>query len=160
MSFIRAKTQKNAKKLRWPERQPTSGTYYYLVESYRENGRVRQRTLAYLGGYSSVEDALARLPQDIAWWKDKALPRAQQSLDEAKAYYDAALGRGPEPAFVPKQSKMAAPAWRQWRHHREKLALPGAEVNYYKEQRHVDRLQHHIAQLEARLIKLQQQART
>ena len=32
--------------------------YYQLVESYRENGKVRQRTLAHLGEYLTVEEPL------------------------------------------------------------------------------------------------------
>src|ERR687891_658281 len=51
--------------LHHPSWQPHIKTYHYLVESYRENGQVRQRTLAYLGEYSSVEEALAGLPVDI-----------------------------------------------------------------------------------------------
>lgn len=35
--------------------------YYYLVENYRQSGKVRQKTLAYLGPCSSVEGAIADL---------------------------------------------------------------------------------------------------
>jgi hypothetical protein len=97
MPFIRAKTRKNAKKLSWPDRQPTNRTYYYLVESYRENGRVRQRTIAYLGRYSSVEDALTRLPKDIERWKDQDLPWRCQQRDKAKAAYEEELARFSKP---------------------------------------------------------------
>ena len=53
-----------------------SGTYYYLVESYRDGGKMRQRTVAYLDEYPSVHEALAGLPEDIEhacrqagkWW--------------------------------------------------------------------------------------------
>jgi hypothetical protein len=82
MPFIRAKHQKS----RGRER-----TYYYLVESYRDNGRVRQKTLAYLGKYPSVEDALALLPQDIERWKEKTLPMVRRWRDEAKAIYEEEL---------------------------------------------------------------------
>jgi len=40
-------------------------TYYYLVESYRDGGKVRHRTLAYLMKYATVEQALTELPRRI-----------------------------------------------------------------------------------------------
>src|SRR5919106_3038766 len=154
MPFIRAKTQKNAKKLSWPERLPTSRTYYYLVESYRENGRVRQRTIAYLGRYSSVEDALTRLPKDIEE-RQKHLPWDCQQLDEAKTYYEAALGKGPAPEFAAKHSQFSPPRWKQWHNYKTRLQLPEARNNYRQAERHVALVQKHIAELEARLAKLQ-----
>lgn len=44
MSFIRTKRIKGI-------------LYYYLVENYREDGKVRQRVLAYLGQFDTVADA-------------------------------------------------------------------------------------------------------
>jgi hypothetical protein len=32
--------------------------YYYLIESYREDGKPRQRVLAYLGAFATVQAAL------------------------------------------------------------------------------------------------------
>jgi len=63
MAYIRAKqrTYKHAKRPPWLRQRPerTTRTYYYVVESYRnEAGKVRQRTLAYLGKYPTVEEAL------------------------------------------------------------------------------------------------------
>jgi len=52
VAFVRAKHQGDR-------------TYYYLVETYREGGRVRQRALAYLGEYPKVEEAVAQLPRRI-----------------------------------------------------------------------------------------------
>ncbi len=40
-------------------------TYYQLVENRREDGKVRQKVLAYLGHYTSVEEALGALPVAI-----------------------------------------------------------------------------------------------
>jgi hypothetical protein len=130
-------------------------TYYYLVESYRESGKVHQRTLAYLGEYPTVEEALARLPQDIERWTEETLPRACRERDEAKAYYDAALGRGPAPEFIVKHSQFSSPSWQQWRSYKASLRLPAARENYRQVERHVAWVQKHIAELEARLVKLQ-----
>jgi hypothetical protein len=47
--------------------------YYYLVESYRDGRKPRQRTLAYLGPKDTVKDALEyweeRLAESIKWHK-------------------------------------------------------------------------------------------
>jgi hypothetical protein len=40
-------------------------TYYQLVESRRVNGQPRQRLIAHLGPYRSVDDALLYLPRRI-----------------------------------------------------------------------------------------------
>lgn len=47
MAFVRAKRQGDR-------------SYYQLVENRREGGRVRQRVLAHLGHYSSLEAAIGR----------------------------------------------------------------------------------------------------
>lgn len=44
MSFIRTKRIKGV-------------LYHYLVENYREDGKVRQRVLAYLGQFATVQAA-------------------------------------------------------------------------------------------------------
>jgi hypothetical protein len=36
-----------------------TGTFYYLVENYRQGGQHRQRVLAYLGASPTLEDAIA-----------------------------------------------------------------------------------------------------
>jgi hypothetical protein len=51
--------------------------YYYLVESYREDGKVRQRVLAYLGKHSTVNAALA-------YWR-KQVRSATHSADKQHA---------------------------------------------------------------------------
>jgi hypothetical protein len=47
------------------KRTPKGTPKYYLVASERVGGRSRQRTLAYLGDYPTVEDALERVSIDI-----------------------------------------------------------------------------------------------
>ena len=84
MPFIRAKTRKNSKHLIRPGRLPSFKAYHYLVENYRENSRVRQRTLAYLGKYPTVEEALAGLPDEIWWWRG-VLARVLQVRIAAKS---------------------------------------------------------------------------
>ena len=39
--------------------------YYQLVQGYREEGKVKQRVLAYLGRYPTVDAALEDLPRSI-----------------------------------------------------------------------------------------------
>ncbi len=44
-------------------------TYHYLVESQRVNGVPRQRVIAYLGHYKTVEEAVVKLPKAITQLK-------------------------------------------------------------------------------------------
>jgi hypothetical protein len=48
--------------------------YHQLVESYREDGKVRQRVLVHLGEYPTVDAALEGLPERIALSR-RVLPR-------------------------------------------------------------------------------------
>jgi len=57
MAFIREKQGKTGRR------------YFYLVESARKGGKVRQKVVAYLGQYSTVEAALAGLPRDVDKWR-------------------------------------------------------------------------------------------
>jgi len=57
MAYIRAKIYK--RKHRPSDKWPEASTYYYVVQSYRVEGKVRQATLAYLGEFPTVEQALA-----------------------------------------------------------------------------------------------------
>lgn len=57
MAYIRAKTYK--RKRRPSDKWPEHSTYYYVVQSYRVEGKVRQVTIAYLGEFSTVQEALA-----------------------------------------------------------------------------------------------------
>lgn len=57
--------------------------YYYLVESYRSNGKVCQRDLAYLGKMNTVEAAVRELKADVAGWEGSRL-KAMELLQEQK----------------------------------------------------------------------------
>jgi hypothetical protein len=136
-------------------------TYHYLVENYREKGRVRQRTLAYLGKYPSVEEALIGLPKDIESWQ-KSLPRAYQKRDEAKAAYEKELARFSKP-FVFDESM-----WHRSQHSQERLhweerqpqgyrwkLLRTANNKYQEWEGHLSWVQKRLTELQARLAKLQ-----
>jgi len=75
MAFVRAKSSGGR-------------TYYYLVETWREGGRIRQRSLAYLGKYFSLEDALAGLPDDIGKYRGR-VEFWQNAADECEGKYRA-----------------------------------------------------------------------
>jgi hypothetical protein len=49
------------------KKKTSSGkTQHYLVESRRENGKVRQKVLFYLGEHATAEEALAWLGEEVA----------------------------------------------------------------------------------------------
>jgi len=52
--------------------------YYYLVDSHREDGKVKQRHLAYLGHHPDLGDALMAHAQAAKYW-------AGQEGEKAKA---------------------------------------------------------------------------
>ncbi len=63
------------------------GVYYQVVEGYREGGKVKQRVLAYLGTYETVDKALEKLPRHIEMQREtmpnyplKAWPGMQRRL--------------------------------------------------------------------------------
>ncbi len=56
MAYVRKKSFK---------RGEATVEYYQLVESRRVDGKPRQRVLAHLGQYSSVDAALEELPHEI-----------------------------------------------------------------------------------------------
>lgn len=57
MAFVRKKTHGKS-------------TSYSLVESRRENGRIKQAVLAHLGPYSTIETAFVRLRRDRSRLQD------------------------------------------------------------------------------------------
>jgi uncharacterized tellurite resistance protein B-like protein len=128
-------------------------TYYYLVESYRENGKVHQRTLAYLGEYPTVEEALAGLPKEIEEWR-KLLLTAYQQRDEALAYRKAALHEGPEPEFVKDYSAKTS-IYQQELQHERRLQLSTSRIRYKQAEGHLSWVEKRVAALEDRLAKLQ-----
>jgi chromosome segregation ATPase len=135
MPFIRAKTRKNSKHLRRRGKLPRFKTYYYLVENYREKGRVRQRTLAYLGKYASVEESLTGLPADIEKHQ-RFLSRAYQSQQEVMAYLSR-LSRFED-------------SHRYWQERCQE-----ARETLRQAEQQIDRLRKELVALEGRLVKLQ-----
>ena len=146
MPFIRAKRQKS-----WHREL----TYYYLVESYRENGCVRQRTLAYLGEYPSVEAALAGLPQDIEAEKRNYLNGRRQWHDEAKADYEKALADFSKLSGYYGTFPWYNEAWLE----RLRRRVLITDKRYRRAQHLVKSSETWLARLEARLAKLQDLSR-
>ncbi len=62
--------------------------YHYLVAAERSGGRVRQKTVAYLGDYPSVEAAHDGLPAEIAKLKEEAHECAARA-DRVRLYLGA-----------------------------------------------------------------------
>jgi hypothetical protein len=58
-------------------------TYYYIVRSERAGGRVRQKTIAYLGEYQTLDAALESLPLELAKVKEEAR-RCSVKADETR----------------------------------------------------------------------------
>jgi hypothetical protein len=53
--------------------QKSNGHYYLqIVENYRDGGRVRQRSVLYVGPYESIDDALHQIPRLNRYWCDRA----------------------------------------------------------------------------------------
>jgi hypothetical protein len=46
-------------------KQSRNGEYLQVVENYREDGKVRQRMVLYVGRYDGVADALELMPRDV-----------------------------------------------------------------------------------------------
>jgi hypothetical protein len=57
--------------------------YYQLVESFREGGKARQRVVAHLGKYTTVDKALADLPRRIDL-RRRTLSRYPKSLQAGR----------------------------------------------------------------------------
>lgn len=47
-------------------------TYYSLVESVRENGRVRQRVIVSLGQCATLDAAIDVETYELAFWRNRA----------------------------------------------------------------------------------------
>jgi hypothetical protein len=50
--------------------------YLQIVENYRDGGRVRQRSVLYVGPYKSIDDALYQLPRVSRYWRHRATQRS------------------------------------------------------------------------------------
>ncbi len=71
-------------------KQQGGRVYHYLVAAERSGGRVRQKTVAYLGDYPSVEAALEGLPAEIAKLKEEAHECAARA-DRVRLYLGAGV---------------------------------------------------------------------
>ncbi len=80
--------------------------YHQLVESYRENGRMRQRVLAHLGKASTLEEAI----QDTTKELEKLRAEQQALLDERKGILEELQKELPE---VMAYHKGVPPRWRK-----------------------------------------------
>ena len=47
-------------------KQSRGGRYSQLVESYREDGKVKQRVVLYVGLYRTIDEALWLMPKDVS----------------------------------------------------------------------------------------------
>lgn len=72
------------------------GKFHYLVESRRDGGRVRQVTIAYLGEWPTVTEAIASIPSHVAELRADAV-----SYEARAATYQQELGGGPVPVPRP-----------------------------------------------------------
>jgi hypothetical protein len=102
MPFVRGKTRRTDYDHDWRYIPPYTRTFYYLVENYREGRKVRQHTLAYLGKYPSVGEALAGLQNEI-----------ERAYENAKVEEDIARGHG----WLPPDPRAKC----RWREHAQEL---------------------------------------
>jgi hypothetical protein len=89
------------------------GEYFQLVENYREGGKVRQRVLAHLGRYPTVEAAIEESERGLEWQRSRAerdRARAQSELDYWRSW------RGAE-AEIPRPVPGERVLW--WRSQRQ-----------------------------------------
>jgi hypothetical protein len=52
--------------------QSRNGEYLQIVENYRDEGRVRQRLVMYVGHYTSIDDALRRMARELSQARRRA----------------------------------------------------------------------------------------
>jgi hypothetical protein len=46
--------------------------YLWIVENYREDGKVRQRSVLYVGPYKSIDAALQSMPREVSLLRGRA----------------------------------------------------------------------------------------
>jgi hypothetical protein len=68
-------------------KQSRNGEYLQVVESYRDQGRVRQRSVLYVGPYESLDDALELMPKQLGAWRRKA-NRAEKDYEAWSRFPD------------------------------------------------------------------------
>ncbi len=61
-------------------KQSRNGEYLQLAENYRDQARVRQRLVLYVGPYQSVDEALVNMPKEIKNLRSEATRRERSDL--------------------------------------------------------------------------------
>ncbi len=55
-----------------------SGGYGQVIETYREDGKVKHRVILYVGHYTTIDEALKRMPRDVSYRRRQATTLEQQ----------------------------------------------------------------------------------
>jgi hypothetical protein len=142
-------------------KQSRNGEYLQIVENYRDEGRVRQRMVLYVGHYNSVADALERMPKDLRLWRGRLtrlggnefrqkeanhIGRIVEGTDERLRALRALVEEHPEllerdrkkaarRAQRERERREAAERSDQQRELREKVGEPGAEIEMLRKRR-------------------------
>jgi hypothetical protein len=56
------------------------GEYLQIVENYRDDERVRQRLVLYVGHYDSIDAALRQMPRELRAWRSYRTRRGDERL--------------------------------------------------------------------------------
>jgi hypothetical protein len=125
MAFVRAKRHKvgaiRGGRLRPQNARGEARTYYQLVETRREAGKVRQHVLAYLGPYPTLEEAIAGTRDQLARIQTLA-ERSRTRAGELRLQCNSRFDLDEQGNVLPsrRQSRPGVPvrargpAWRYW----------------------------------------------
>lgn len=132
MAFIRAKTR---------QRRDGTRTFYYVMQSYREEGRVRQQVIAYLGRCPTVETAICETASQMLF--------CQTHIDQWRA----------EAARISEVWKFSPGQAERLAHRRGGAALAKrAAHDLVRLQQQIDNYPKKIAECERQLAKLREAA--
>jgi hypothetical protein len=109
------------------------GTYYYLVQSRRAGGKVRQKVVAYLGTYATVQEALEKIPAEVERLRQRAADYRASAEDARRRVSASAIkANGGE---VPRRNRPGLPLRRNpagwywiWRGRAESYERRAAEL--------------------------------
>jgi hypothetical protein len=110
-------------------KQSRNGEYLQIVESYRDEGRVRQRMVLYVGHYNSVADALERMP------KDERLQALRALVGEHPELLERDRKRAARRVQREREPRVSAERSDQQRELREKVGDPGVEIEMLRKRR-------------------------
>jgi hypothetical protein len=68
-------------------KQSRNSEYLQIVQNYRDEGRVRQRMVLYVGPYDSVADALERMPKELRLWRGRLTRLGGNEFRQKEANY-------------------------------------------------------------------------